>query len=161
MRTDTSFGKILWGSGKRAIVFGILFSLILLYALCVYIEGDAVSHAAKITVLSCDDEPFPEPLVLSVMPSDGNFEADEDSLLFPSSIRIKSLSPLPSFYLERNTCFDAVAAKTSGKVRISTYYVFLNRSYRPCQYDINHPVLWNIVMQRARKRAAGCGGQQK
>lgn len=161
MRTDTFWGKILWGSGKRAIVFGILFALILLYALCVNIEGYAVSHTSKITVLSCDGEQFSDPLEVPVSQIGESFEPDEDSLLFPSVVQVKSLSPLPSFYLEGNTCFDAVAAQTPGRIKISTYYVFLNRSYRSCQYEIDHPALWNIVIRNARARAAGDEAQGK
>ena len=154
MRTDTSLRKIFWGSGNRAIVFGILLVLILLYALCVNIEGHAVSHTTKITILSCDGEQFPDPLEVTVSQIGESFEPDEDSQLFPSAVQVKSLSPLHSFYLERNTCFDAVAAKTPGRIKISTYYVFLNRSYRLCQYEIDHPALWDIVMRNARTKAS-------
>ena len=157
----SSIGKFLWGTGKRAFLSGTVFVLILLYALCLNMEGCAVSHITKITVLSCDDEPLSEPLELSALPSDGNFEPDENSRLFPSVIRIKNLSPLPSFYLERNTCFDAVASRTPGRVRISTYYVFLNRSYRHLHYEIDDPALWNIVIRSAKERAADGEAQQK
>lgn len=157
----TSIGKFLWGTGKRAFFFGTAFVLILLYALFVNIEGYAVSHTSKITVLSCDNDLFSDPLELSALPPDGNFEPDEDSKSFPSVIHVKSLSPLPSFYLDRNTCFDAVASRTPGRVRISVYYVFLNRSYRPLQFEIDHPALWNIIMRNAKKRAADDGTQQK
>ena len=156
-----SMGKFLWGTGKRAFFFGAVFVLILLYALCVNMEGYAVSHTSKITVLSCDDEPLSEPLELSVLPPDGSFEPDEDSRLFPSVIHVKSLSPLPSFYPERNTCFDAVASRTPGRVRISTYYVFLNRSYRHLHYEIDDPALWNIVIRSAKERAADGEAQWK
>lgn len=161
MQAGRSPGKILRGTGKRAFIFGTVFVLILLYALCVNIEGYAVSHTSKITVLSCNNEPFSNPLELNVLPPDGNFEPDGESLMFPSSIHVKSLSPLLSFYPERNTCFDAVASRTPGKVRISAYYVFLNRSYRPLQYEIDHPVLWNIVIRNAKERAADGKAQQK
>ena len=157
----SSIGKFLWGTGKRAVFFGTVFVLILLYALCVNIEEYAVSHTSEITVLSCNDEPLSEPLELSALPSDGNFEPDENSRLFPSVIRIKNLSPLPSFYLERNTCFDAVASKSPGRVRISTYYVFLNRSYRHLHYEIDDPALWNIVVRSAKERAAEEEAPQK
>lgn len=157
----SSIGKFLWGTGKRAVFFGTVFVLILLYALCVNIEEYAVSHTSEITVLSCNDEPLSEPLELSVFPPEGNFEPDEDSRLFPSVIHVNCLSPLPSFYLERNTCFDAVASRTPGRVRISTYYVFLNRSYRFLRYEIDHPALWNIVIRSAKERAADGVTQQK
>lgn len=161
MRLDTSLGKILWGTGKRAFVFGILFALILLYALCVNIEEYAISQTTKISILSCDGEQFSDPLEVTVSQIGESFEPDDDSLLFPSCIHVKSLSPLPSFYLERNTCFDAVASKKSGRIKISMFYVFLNRSYRPYQYEINHPILWNIIMRNARERAGGGGGGQR
>ena len=157
----SSIGKFLWGTGKRAFFFSAVFVLILMYALCVNMEGYAVSHTSKITVLSCNDEPLSDPLELCVLPPDRSFEPDEESLTFPARIHVKSLSPLPSFYLERNTCFDAVASKSTGRVRISAYYVFLNRSYRLLRYEIDDPALWNIVIRNAKERASGGVTQQK
>lgn len=157
----SSIGKFLWGTGKRAFFFSTAFVLILLYALFVNIEGYVVSHTSKITVLSCDNDPFSDPLELSVLPPDGSFEPDEESLTFPARIHVKSLSPLPSFYLERNTCFDAVASKSTGRVRITAYYVFLNRSYRHLHYEIDDPALWNIVIRSAKERAADSVTQQQ
>ena len=61
----------------------------------------------------------------------------------------------------RNTCFDAVASKSTGRVRITAYYVFLNRSYRHLHYEIDDPVLWNIVIRSAKERAADGVTQQQ